>query len=106
MRLSKQKGAIPYATLEAMNNAVTSLKDKCGYFYFDDICFQPSHFDNVAEASLIYSEKEVNYYQCMRTFNFEIISAADAFISCLEAMLPTYTGEQISALAARLKRQF
>lgn len=106
MKLSKKTEAIPYTTLEAMNNAVTSLKDKCGYFYFDDICFQPHDFDYVAEASLVYSEAEVNYYQPMRRFNFEIISAADAFTACLEVMLPEYTGEQISTLAARLKRQF
>lgn len=106
MRLTKKTGAIPYETLEAMNAAVGSLKDLCGFFYFDDVCFEPPHFDRVAQASLIYSEADVNYYQTWRTFNFEIISPAQAFEACLEAMLPERTDAEREALARRLKRQF
>lgn len=106
MKLSTKTGAIAYDTLEAMNNAIASLKDKCGDFYFDDICFEPLDFDYVAEATLVYSENAVNYYQPMRHFNFELTSAADTFMAALKVMLPDYTDEQVTALAARLKRQF
>lgn len=106
MRLSKKKGAVAYDTLEAMNTAIGSLKDKCGFFYFDDICFEPCDFDHVAEATLVYSEREVNYYQPMKHFHFALTSANDAFLAALKVMLPDYTDEQVTALAARLKRQF
>ncbi len=106
MRLSKKRGAIPEPILEAMNEAIGSLKDKCGNYYFDDLCFQTSACTHIVEAALVYSENEVNYYQIVKHFHFELTSADEAFTACLRTMLPDYTDEQISALAARLKRQF
>lgn len=106
MTLSTETGAIAYTTLEAMNNAIASLKDKCGFYYFDDIVFKPNDFDYVIEATLVYSEADVNFYLPMRQIYFTRISADKAFRSCLRAMLPNSTMAQIEHLAARLKRQF
>lgn len=106
MRLSNKIGAIAYDTLDAMNCAIASLRERCGEFFFDDVCSDRANPDIVIQATLVYCEPAVNYYQSMRTIDFTRVSPRQAFTHCLTAIFPDYTEEQVEALGRRLKRQF